>query len=154
MTRQETRLPALPPVPADLGPAVLAPADAYYVGTSAAGAWLERVAALGLTERGEARIELFDAGLLVTRPHVDRADERLFVPVSALRGARSDRAMAGKVVAEGGMLVVTWVLGATELDTGLTVHDRSTQAAYVRALNDAVGVAAAGRPSTSGEETA
>jgi hypothetical protein len=162
MTRQETRIgAALPAVPADLGDPVLAPADVYYVGSTAAGAWLERVAALGLTERSEARVELFDAGLLVTRTSVDRGADQLFVPGAALRGARSDRALAGKVVAEGGMLVVTWVLGATELDTGLVVHDRTAQAAYVRALNDAVGAVAARRtpetpasPSTPREEPA
>lgn len=147
MTRQESALgAALPAVPADLGPERVAPADAYYVGSTAAGAWLERVAALGLTERGEARLALHDAGLLVTRSSVDRGAERLFVPVTALRGARSDRALAGKVVAEGGMLVVTWTLGAAELDTGLVVHDRAAQAAYVRALNDAAGAAAAATP--------
>jgi len=155
MTRQERSLVALPPVPGDLGPEVLAPAEAYYVGTTAAGAWLERVAALGLTERGEARVELYDAGLLVTRSSVDRAPEQLFVPAAALRGARSDRALAGKVVAEGGMLVVSWALAGTELDTGLVVHDRPAQAAYVRAINDAVGTAAGVRaPHAAREEPA
>jgi hypothetical protein len=151
MARQETRIgTTLPAVPGDLGDPLLAPLDAYYVGSTAAGAWLERVAALGLTERGDARLGLFDAGLLITRRSTDRAPERLFVPVAALRGARSDRALAGKVVAEGGMLVVTWALGATELDTGLVVHDRAAQAAYVRAVNDAVGVAADARPGAPG----
>ena len=54
--------------------------------------------------------------------------------------------MAGKVVAEGGMLVVTWVLAGTELDSGLVMHDRGAQAAYIRAINDAVGSAASARP--------
>ena len=155
MTRQERSLVTLPPVPGDLGPEVLAPTRAYYVGTTAAGAWLERVAALGLTERGEATVALYDAGLLVTRSSVDRADERLFVPAAALRGARSDRALAGKVVAEGGMLVVHWTLAGTELDSGLVVHDRAAQASYIRAVNDAVGAAAGVRtPHASREEPA
>jgi len=36
-----------------------------------------------------------------------------------LVGARLDKGLAGRVYEDGGVVVVTWVLGGRELDTGL-----------------------------------
>ena len=49
------------------------------------------------------------------------------IPAAALRGARHDRGIAGKVVPPHGVLVVTWQHGEHLLDTGfrLTDPDRS-----------------------------
>ena len=49
------------------------------------------------------------------------------IPAGALRGARHDQGIAGKVVPPHGILVVTWQHGEYELDTGfrLTVAELS-----------------------------
>lgn len=85
-----------------------------YFGTTTNGAWLDRVVARGLGTRSTCRLTLSDAGLDVVR--VGGSSFR--IPVAALRGARHDQGIAGKVVPPHGVLVVTWQHGDLLLDTG------------------------------------
>ena len=106
-------LPELAPAPPGEEPAATLRADARYFGTAVAGNWLERVTARGLGARSTARLSLSTEGLDVVRPA-----GRFRIPVSALRGARHDRGIAGKVVPPHGLLVVTWQHGEHLLDSG------------------------------------
>jgi hypothetical protein len=111
-------LPPLVPAPAvaDLPPAKLQ-AGARYFGTTISGNWLERVVAHGLGARSGARISLSSEGL-----DVIRLVGSFRIPAAALRGARHDQGIAGKVVPPHGILVVTWQHGDLLLDTGFRLE--------------------------------
>ena len=109
------------PAVADLPPAKLQ-SGARYFGTTTSGSWLDRVVARGLGARSSCRLSLSDEGL-----DVIRLAGSFRIPAEALRGARHDQGIAGKVVPPHGILVVTWQHGEYELDTGfrLTVAELS-----------------------------
>jgi hypothetical protein len=113
--RRRSRKHDLPPlVPIPSGAVVpLLSADGRYLGTTVAGDWLDRVVARGLGSRSSCRLTLSTAGLDVARPTAS-----FRVPAAALRGARHDQGIAGKVVPPHGVLVVTWQHGDLLLDTG------------------------------------
>ena len=113
--RRRTRkheLPPLSPVPEEAVSPLLE-ADGSYVGTTVSGDWLDRVLAHGLGVRGGCRLRLVEDGLDVLR---SRGSFR--IPADALRDARHDQGLAGKVVPPHGLLVVTWQHGDLLLDTG------------------------------------
>lgn len=111
-------LPPLPAAPAvaELPPARLQ-AGARYFGTTVSGNWLERVTAQGLGPRSTARLSLSTEGL-----DVIRVGGSFRIPAAALRGARHDQGIAGKVVPPHGVLVVTWAHGDLVLDTGFRLE--------------------------------
>ncbi|RDS65110.1 hypothetical protein [Streptomyces sp. M7] len=123
-------LPALPSAPDDPGPARLSMSGRYH-GSTTAGQWLDRVVAHGLGTRSRAELTLTDAGLDVVRPGA--AD--FFVPADRLRGARLDKGIAGKVLTEGGLLVVTWAHGDRLIDSGFRSDHAAEHTAWVDALN-------------------
>ncbi|GGM71102.1 transporter [Longimycelium tulufanense] len=128
--RQAAVLPAFPQPPA--GPAAdrLPPATGVYVGTTTAGDWQDRIAVGDIGHRATATLRLTATGLLVER----EGASPLWVPVTALRGARTDRALAGKVMGTDGLLVVTWQLGDHLLDTGFRGDDKTTYSEWVSAV--------------------
>lgn len=107
-------LPELVPAPAVAElPQPKLQAGARYFGTTVSGDWLDRVVARGLGARSTARLSLSDEGL-----DVIRLAGSFRIPADALRGARHDQGIAGKVVPPHGLLVVTWQHGDYLLDTG------------------------------------
>ncbi|KUL68889.1 MULTISPECIES: hypothetical protein [unclassified Streptomyces] len=126
----QSDLPALPSAPDDPGPARLSMSGRYH-GSTTAGQWLDRIVAHGLGTRSRAELTLTDAGLDVVRPGA--AD--FFVPVDRLRGARLDKGIAGKVLTEGGLLVVTWAHGDRLIDSGFRSDHAAEHTAWVDALN-------------------
>lgn len=135
---RQAGLPPLPPVPADPGPARLQ-LTGLYVGTSTADSWQDRVVHDRLGERAAAVATLHDAGVLIDR----QGAPAIFVPRAAWVGARLAPGLAGKVMGEGGLLVLRWRLGnadagdsgGIELDTGLRADDKSVYPAWVAAMN-------------------
>ncbi len=123
-------LPELPTAPTEPGPATLSMSGRYH-GSTTAGQWLDRIVAHGLGTRSRAELTLTDAGLDVQRPGA--AD--FFVPAAALREARLDKGIAGKVLAEGGLLIVTWAHGDQLLDSGFRSDHAAEHAAWVEAIN-------------------
>ncbi len=115
-------LPELVPAPpvADLPPARLQ-SGARYFGTTTSGDWLDRVVARGLGARSTARLSLSAEGL-----DVIRLAGSFRIPADALRGARHDQGIAGKVVPPHGLLVVTWQHGDHLLDTGFRLTEPAT----------------------------
>lgn len=122
--------PEAPEAPEDAGEPLLA-AEGRYHGSTTAGQWLDRVVARGLGVRSRAALTLTPQGLDVDRTGAPG----FFVPAAALRGARPDKGIAGKVLTEGGLLVVTWEHGGTLLDSGFRLDHAAQQQAWVDRIN-------------------
>lgn len=129
----QSDLPELPAVPSDPGPARRELTGRYH-GSTTAGQWLDRIVAHGLGTRSRVELTLTDAGLDVVRPGA----RDFFIPKEALREARLDKGIAGKVLAEGGLLIVTWAHGDKLLDSGFRSDHAAEQADWVEALNNMI----------------
>ncbi|HEY1175149.1 MAG TPA: hypothetical protein VGF17_03250, partial [Phytomonospora sp.] len=110
--RRQADMPAPAEAPAEPGTPLLPELAGRYFGSTVAGQWLNRIVAHGLGTRSAADLTLTEKGLRVDRP----AAAGFFIPAGDLVEARFEKAMAGKVLPEGGLLVVTWKLGDTQLD--------------------------------------
>jgi hypothetical protein len=130
---RQSHLPAVPTPPADLGDE-LQRASGVYVGTTFASSWQDRVLHDGLGERAVTDLVLYASGVLVERV----GSAAIFIPASDLVEARLAPGLAGKVVGEGGLLVVRWRLGDTEVDTGFRADHKSTYPQIVQAINRGV----------------
>ncbi|MFE0387289.1 hypothetical protein ACFW1F_24875 [Streptomyces bungoensis] len=126
----QSDLPEPLAVPDEPGEARLTMSGRYH-GSTTAGQWLDRIVAHGLGTRSRAELTLTDAGLEVERPGA----RDFFVPAATLRGARLDKGIAGKVLTEGGLLVVTWALGDKLIDSGFRSDHAAEHPAWVDALN-------------------
>ncbi|MEU6385188.1 hypothetical protein ABZ847_16680 [Streptomyces bauhiniae] len=123
-------LPELPEVPDTPGPGKLTMSGRYH-GSTTAGQWLDRIVAHGLGSRSRAELTLSDEGLAVERPGATD----FFIPVAALRGARLDKGIAGKVLTEGGLLVVTWEHGGKLIDSGFRSDHAAEHTTWADTLN-------------------
>jgi hypothetical protein len=136
--RSEALIAALPALPAELGGHLLGPIEAVYVSTTRAGDWLDRVTAQGLGVRSPARVDVFDAGVRVTRTGAPD----LFVPSTAVRAAATGPGIAGKVVGGDGLVLLTWQADDADprgLDTGLRPHHAADRTALVAAIVPLIG---------------
>ncbi|MFI9204362.1 hypothetical protein [Streptomyces sp. NPDC053048] len=122
-------LPELPVAPAEPGQARLEMEGRYH-GSTTAGQWLDRIVAHGLGTRSRASLTLTEQGVAVARPGA----RDFFIPAAALRGARLDKGIAGKVLAEGGLLVITWQHGDRTIDSGFRSDRAAEHAAWAEAL--------------------
>ncbi|MFD9498338.1 hypothetical protein [Streptomyces sp. NPDC060035] len=102
-----------------------------YHASTTAGQWLDRIVAHGLGTRSRVDLTLTEQGLDVVRPGA----AGFFVPAAALREARLDRALAGKVLPEGGLLVITWAHGDRLIDSGFRSDHAAEHQAWVDAVN-------------------
>ncbi|MEZ7004129.1 hypothetical protein [Streptomyces sp. AD55] len=126
-------LPELPTAPDAPGPVRLTMSGRYH-GSTTAGQWLDRIVARGLGTRSRAELTLTDAGLEVARPGA----EDFFVPAARLREARLDKGIAGKVLTEGGLLVVTWEHGGRLIDSGFRSDRAAEHTEWADTLNDMI----------------
>ncbi|WP_151774884.1 PH-like domain-containing protein [Streptomyces abyssomicinicus] len=126
-------LPELPQAPEPAGEPELTLTGRYH-GSTTAHQWLDRIVARGLGTRSRAELTLTDAGLAVGRPGADD----FFVPAGRLREARLDKGIAGKVLTEGGLLVVTWEHGDRLIDSGFRSDRSAEHTEWVAALNDMI----------------
>jgi len=95
------------------GAALLPAASGVYAGTSMAGDWQDQVEVGDIGVQATATLHLSGAGLLI-----DRAGATpLWIPTESMRGARTGRSIAGRVMSNDGHLVFTWQLGGYLLDT-------------------------------------
>ena len=116
------------------GESLLTLSGRYHASTTA-GQWLDRIVAHGLGTRSRVELTLTEQGLDVVRPGA--AD--FFVPAGALREARLDKALAGKVLPEGGLLVITWAHGDQLIDSGFRSDHAAEHQAWVDAVNHLAG---------------
>ncbi|GAA0425801.1 hypothetical protein [Streptomyces luteireticuli] len=138
-------LPELPAVPEEPGEARLTMAGRYH-GSTTAGQWLDRIVARGLGTRSRVELTLTDQGLAVVRPGA----QDFLVPAAALRGARLDKGIAGKVLTEGGLLIVTWRHGDKEIDSGFRADHPAEHAAWVEALTTFLNSTASSSTASTG----
>ncbi|MFI9153198.1 hypothetical protein [Streptomyces sp. NPDC053367] len=129
----QSDLPELPSAPESTGPVKLKLSGRYH-GSTTAGQWLDRIVAHGLGTRSRAELTLTDAGLDVVRPGATD----FFVPREALREARLDKGIAGKVLTEGGLLVVTWAHGEKLIDSGFRSDHAAEHNEWVATLNSMI----------------
>ncbi|MFD9871316.1 hypothetical protein ACFXI8_17880 [Streptomyces niveus] len=127
----QSDLPELPVVPEEPAGDVTLRLSGRYHGSTTAGQWLDRIVAHGLGVRSRAELTLTDAGVAVVRPGATD----FFVPADQLRAARLDKGIAGKVLAEGGLLILTWQHGDRLLDSGFRSDRAAEHAAWVEAIN-------------------
>lgn len=126
-------LPELPTAPDDPGPARLTMSGRYH-GSTTAGQWLDRIVAHGLGTRSRVELTLTDAGLDVVRPGATD----FFVPRAALREAVLGKGIAGKVLTEGGLLLVTWEHGERLIDSGFRSDHAAEHTEWVDAINSMI----------------
>ncbi|MFG2605437.1 hypothetical protein ACGFT2_18120 [Streptomyces sp. NPDC048514] len=129
----QSDLPALPGAPEETGPAKLGMSGRYH-GSTTAGQWLDRIVAHGLGTRSRVELTLTDQGLEVERPGATD----FFIPTAALREARLDKGIAGKVLTEGGLLVVTWAHGDKLIDSGFRSDHAAEHTEWVDTLNQMI----------------
>lgn len=127
---RQAYLPPVPMPPDGLGEE-LQRASGVYVGSTFAASWQDRVLHDGLGERAVADVVLYPGGVLVQRV----GSGPIFIPAGDVIEARLAPGLAGKVVGDGGLLVVRWRLGDAEVDTGFRADDKSTYPQIVQAIN-------------------
>ncbi|MEV7732531.1 hypothetical protein AB0O75_10575 [Streptomyces sp. NPDC088921] len=125
--------PPLHGMPDDPGPARLGMSGRYH-GSTTAGQWLDRIVAHGLGARSRVELTLTDAGLDVVRPGATD----FFIPREALREAVLGKGIAGKVLTEGGLLVVTWAHGERLIDSGFRSDHAAEHTDWVDAINSMI----------------
>jgi hypothetical protein len=126
-------LPELPTAPDDPGPAKLSMSGRYH-GSTTAGQWLDRIVAHGLGTRSRVELTLTDSGLEVVRPGASD----FFIPREALREAVLGKGIAGKVLTEGGLLLVTWAHGERLIDSGFRSDHAAEHTEWVDAINSMI----------------
>ncbi|MEU8586124.1 hypothetical protein AB0C59_03800 [Streptomyces sp. NPDC048664] len=129
----QSDLPEPPDAPTEPGEATLTMSGRYH-GSTTAGQWLDRIVAHGLGTRSRVELTLTHAGLVVVRPGA----RDFFVPAARLREARLDKGIAGKVLTEGGLLVVTWELGDKLIDSGFRSDHAAEHNEWVDTLNQMI----------------
>jgi hypothetical protein len=131
----QSDLPELPATPDGYAaePPLLTMTGRYHASTTA-GQWLDRIVAHGLGTRSRVELTLTEAGLDVVRPGATD----FFIPVAQLREARLDKGIAGKVLTEGGLLIVTWGHGDKLIDSGFRSDHAAEQAEWVETLNNMI----------------
>ena len=129
-SRRQADIPPPAPPPADPGP-VRAQAEGLYVGSVLGDQWLERVVPHGLGSRAGASVTVHASGLLLERD----GGPPVWVPADSLRACRRDTGLAGRVTETGGLVVWTWTLGDTVLDSGFRPRYAADADTLVRAVD-------------------
>lgn len=130
---RQSDIEQLPAVPPELGVPLVA-ADGQYVASTTAGDWLDRIAVHGLGIRTNARLTVHPEGVLMDRSGAPA----LFIPTASLSGVRQDSGMAGKFVEKDGLLVLSWTLGAHQLDTGFRTRRAADKPALLQTLQELI----------------
>ncbi|WP_211880988.1 PH-like domain-containing protein [Pseudarthrobacter albicanus] len=134
--RRQSDVDPLPGVPGELG-APLAAADGQYVASTTAGDWLDRIAVHHLGLRTNAGLSVYPEGALFDRAGAGP----VFIPAGRLTGVRLESGMAGKFVEKDGLLVLSWRLGARELDTGFRTRHAEDKTILLNTLQDLISAA-------------
>ncbi|MCZ3386208.1 MAG: hypothetical protein LH630_04415 [Actinomycetia bacterium] len=117
--RRQGDVAALPDVPALPAIAHKGPVSARFLGATRSGDWLDRVVARGLGVPSAAQVTVSLQGIWVMRTGAPN----VFVAADEVAGVRHDRGIAGRVVEQDGVLVITWRHAGQHLDLGLRVRD-------------------------------
>ncbi|MBE8516616.1 transporter [Amycolatopsis sp. H6(2020)] len=126
---QSAQVPPFPAIPAVLGDALLE-STGVYLSTTIAGEWQNRIVTRGAGLRTSASWRLHDGGVAVERGGAPD----FWIPRDAVTGIRRDTKIAGKVMGTDALLVLTWRLGDTELDTGFRGDDLDDYPQWIEQL--------------------
>ena len=134
--RRQADVDPLPEIPGALG-AALAVADGQYVASTTAGDWLDRIAVHNLGLRTNAELSVHPEGVLFDRSGAGP----VFIPAASLTGVRQESGMAGKFVEKDGLLVLSWMLGSRELDSGFRTRHADDKTLLLNAVQDLIPAA-------------
>lgn len=123
--KRQADVGGLPEVPAELGEALIS-VPGQYVVTTSGGDWLDRLAVHGLGIRTTAVVRAYPAGILVERSGA----QDIFIAKENFTEVATQAGMAGKFVEKDGIIVISWLLAGTAVDTGF----RTTEAGAKRPL--------------------
>jgi hypothetical protein len=113
--RRQRNIPAPVPMPADIG-TVRGEFDGFYVSTTLDGQPLNRVAVRGLGFRARATFAVADRGVVLALP-----GNNVFIPRESIREVTRSNYTIDRVVEPGGLVLLAWTLGTTDLDSYLRV---------------------------------
>jgi hypothetical protein len=114
--RRQRTIPAPEPMPADIG-AVLGEFEGFYVSTTLDGQPLNRVAVRGLGFRARATFAVAERGVVLALP-----GNNVFIPRESIREVTRSNYTIDRVVEPGGLVLLAWALGTTNLDSYLRVE--------------------------------
>lgn len=117
-------------IPASLGEPVLS-APGTYVCTTVAGDWLDRIAVHDLGIRTGATLDVHPSGIAVRR---DGCPD-FYIPRADVRTVTTADGMAGKFVEKGGLVVIGWTLGTTDVDTGFRTRFAPDKTTLVESIS-------------------
>lgn len=109
--------------------------EGVYASTTRAGRWMERIHQDRLGIRTRSRVCVGHDGIVIERHGLSP----FFIPRAGLRGISLAPGIAGKVVGGRGVLVITWLLGRTLVDTGVRLdgeHRRELVAAAMELIDE------------------
>lgn len=127
--QRQSGIEPLPEIPAGRATPTLS-TDVQYVATTTAGDWLDRVAVHQLGLRTNGAVEVGNDGVLVRRSGATD----IWIAADALVEVRTDSGMAGKFVEKDGLVVLSWRLGDTPVDTGLRTRAAAAKKPLLAAL--------------------
>lgn len=127
--RRQSGLTQLPQAPVDLLDRLLARAEGMYVVTTYAAQPLERIAVHGLGVRSNAEAIVARDGVLLNR----QGAPDVYIPRELLVSVSTASGMVGKFVERNGLVVFTWRLGDTVVDTGFRARSGEESTALERA---------------------
>lgn len=128
---QSVQVPPFPEIPAEPGE-VLLESTGLYVSTTTAGHWQDRVVTRGAGLRTGAVWRLYESGVAIERGGAPD----FWIPRSAVTGVRKDKGMAGKVMGIDALLIITWLAGDVELDTGFRGDEIDDYPQWIEALQE------------------
>jgi hypothetical protein len=115
--RRQRTIAAPQKLPADIG-TLRAEFEGLYVSTTLDGQPLNRVAVHGLGFRARATFAVADRGVVLALP-----GNNIFIPRESIREVTRAQYTIDRVVEEGGLVLLAWTLGDTNVDSYLRVED-------------------------------
>ena len=131
LKRRSSGLPAPAPIPDTDAPEILR-TTGMHVATTHAGRPLERIVVPGLGFRANADIRVTQAGVELRLA----GGAECFLPAAAIQRVDRGTWTIDRAVERGGLVVLTWTLGDTPIDTNLRVEDPAALVAALSALRE------------------
>ena len=111
-------------------PVVAGPWSGKYLGMTYAGQWLQRIHVHGLGVQSQAIVTIRTDAINVER----EGAPSFAVPLSLVRGVRADSGIAGRAYETGGIIVISYLLGAIDVEFGIRFPSTETHLAALTAL--------------------
>ncbi|NBU32941.1 MAG: hypothetical protein EBS36_07240 [Actinobacteria bacterium] len=126
------------PAPANAVPtgslAVTEALVARFAGSTISGKWLHRITAHGLGTPRSVVAQVYSDGIFIT----DEGKFGLWISKDQLTDIRLSRGIAGDVVEPEGMVILSWLLGATSIDSGIRITRHQEHEIFYNAASNLV----------------